>query len=233
MQAFAALPNKPDEQRIAELREPWAEGALGAALELRGREPGIVDFDTSSAFLPPALFNRDPAFERSVFIPGASRLPPVPLPPDVRTLSSTGRVRADGGEEGAARQEQQRRESEHAAWKAKLVVADPVFQTGGATVAKPAQTDRCKGVLQPPARKLALVKAAVMDAPVSMYLEEPPLGGAATGAASAGRLAEAARFTQPGVDFHRMIGGTKSCVAKAGVDQGWYGELHDRQLHPA
>ena len=147
-----------------------------------------------------------------------------------RRTNGSGQECADGGEEGAAAQERQDREREHAAWKAKLVVADPVFHAGGAAVAKPAQADRYKGILAAPARKLAVVKTALPVAPVSMYLDEAPLGGGGHGAA--GRLAEAARFTQPGVDFDRMIGGTKSAIARPGVDQGWYGELRDPNLQP-
>jgi hypothetical protein len=72
LQAFVQHPLKPDALRIEQLHEPWEEGVLASCREQRGRADGFVDFDTACAFLPPALFNRDPEFERSIFLSGAS-----------------------------------------------------------------------------------------------------------------------------------------------------------------
>lgn len=73
LQELARHPKRPDELRIEQLQEPWDECALQNALQVRGPLGGDgPDFDTSCAVQPPALFNKDPAFERSVFIPGAS-----------------------------------------------------------------------------------------------------------------------------------------------------------------
>lgn len=71
LQSFIEHPKRPDALRIDQLREPWEEGALDKALELRKKEPGLLEFVTSCAFLPPALFNKEPSFEKSVFVPGA------------------------------------------------------------------------------------------------------------------------------------------------------------------
>jgi hypothetical protein len=75
VQAFAAHPKRPDALRVEQLAEPWEEGALDRALELRPREAGVAEFETSCAMAPPALFETDPAFERSIFLPeGALQL---------------------------------------------------------------------------------------------------------------------------------------------------------------
>lgn len=72
LQELKRHPKRPDELRVEQLQEPWDEGALSSALQVRGPlGDGIVDFDTSCAVQPPALFNKDPAFEKSIFIPGA------------------------------------------------------------------------------------------------------------------------------------------------------------------
>ena len=71
LQAFKQHPNRPDALRCEQLAEPWQEGALSKALELRPREAGVLEFETACAMAPPALFNRDASFERSVFLPGA------------------------------------------------------------------------------------------------------------------------------------------------------------------
>lgn len=72
LQELKRHPKRPDELRIEQLHEPWDEGALNSALQVRGPlGDGFVDFDTSCTVQPPALFNKDPAFEKSIFIPGA------------------------------------------------------------------------------------------------------------------------------------------------------------------
>jgi hypothetical protein len=80
MQELMAHPKKPTAQRIEELAEAWVEGGLAEGPQLQEEEQGVPDFDTSTAFLPPALFNKDPEFERSIFIPGAEALSSSPVP---------------------------------------------------------------------------------------------------------------------------------------------------------
>jgi hypothetical protein len=70
LQDLRAHPKKPNAKRIEELTEPWEEGVLYGGAQLQDKLRHGLAFDTSSAFLPPALFNQDPDFERSIFIPG-------------------------------------------------------------------------------------------------------------------------------------------------------------------
>lgn len=68
MQTFNRHPKRPDELRIEQLQQPWEEeGEVnGSAERIVGL--GGVEFDTSCAMKPPALFNKD---GKSIFIPGA------------------------------------------------------------------------------------------------------------------------------------------------------------------
>lgn len=73
LQELRRHPKRPDELRIEQLKEPWDEAALQQALQVReALGDGMVDFDSTCAVKPPALFNKDPAFERSIFIPGVA-----------------------------------------------------------------------------------------------------------------------------------------------------------------
>jgi len=77
MQELRRHPKRPDDLRIEQLQEAWDEGALHAALQVRGPlADGTDDFDTACAMQPPALFNKDPVFEKSAFIPGTETADP-------------------------------------------------------------------------------------------------------------------------------------------------------------
>eukprot|EP00892_Ulva_mutabilis_P005256 jgi/Ulvmu1/3101/UM015_0141.1 len=195
-------PKRPDELRIEQLKEAWDDGALSQALQVRSAVvDGEVDFDTSCAMQPPSLFNKDPSYEKSVFIP-------------------------DGGEDGMAEQERQLREAELKEWTSRVVVADTTFHTGGPRLPKPGQVDRSRSMLRGEAQKLALKKTYVPAAPISMFLEDsgsteqgPPGGGL-----SASR-AEEWKAREDG--FRHVLAKEKCAVHKPTLNQSWYGALRD------
>jgi hypothetical protein len=67
-------PKRPDELRIEQLKEPWDDRPSATTATPRGREECTIAFDTSCAMQPPQLFNKDPSYEKSIFIPGMHRL---------------------------------------------------------------------------------------------------------------------------------------------------------------
>lgn len=135
-------------------------------------------------------------------------------------------VCADGGEVGAAEQDQRRKEEEAREWQSKVVVADTAFHAGGARPHRPGQVDRGRPLLRGPPNKLALKKTFVPAAPISMFLGEGDSSLPSAADAEVTRIAaEQLRAQEAG--FRNVLAKEKRDLHKIGLDQSWYASLRD------
>lgn len=86
------------------------------------------------------------------------------------------------------------------------------------------QVERYKGLLADEPKKLALKKAYVPQAPMSMFNHEEKLNVEQSATEAAGTMHSTA--------FRSVLGKDKRAVHKLNpkLDQSWYGSLHDAHL---
>lgn len=139
-----------------------------------------------------------------------------------------GGVCAEGGEEGMAAEIEAVMLAEKQLWESKVVVEDINFHTSAPIRTMPTQLDRAKNVLFDEPKKLSLAKIHVPSAPISMFLDEPPVVNAQDAFV---RQAHPELFTSKGVDFKRILASAKCSVHKPGMTSSWWGSLHDPHLN--
>lgn len=112
------------------------------------------------------------------------------------------------------------------------MVADATVHVDTHRAQRPAQLDQLRGLLADPPTKCS-IKAAHMrsfDAPLSIFLGESAkdsASGVGFSSKQAGRASGAVTHEQP---FKATVHKERCLVHKPGLDQSWYGAMHDAHL---
>jgi hypothetical protein len=109
-------------------------------------------------------------------------------------------------------------------WKRHVVVEDTTFHAGGPRRAKPGQLERYRSMLHDEPKKLAFRMTHVPAAPMTIFNHEEVPNVKAGSCSSPG--AERIHSQQ----FKSALPKEKCAIHKPGLDQSWYGSMHDAHL---